>query len=167
MAATWTITQLSKNAKIPQATLRYWERLGLLPRAARSHTGYRLFPPEVIDYIKFVRKSKSMGLSLLQMKRVLEVARGGRSPCAEVEQWVLAKRAELRTQIRTLLLLERRLRVLCRGFSDGGADRERELCSLIIGLPEEKRFHERNRNRAMCCDVKCERINASHDKRRK
>jgi DNA-binding transcriptional MerR regulator len=102
VAATCTITQLSKRTKIPQATLRYWERLGLLPRAARSHTGYRLFSSEALDYVDFVRKSKSIGLSLEQMKRVLDLAREGRSPCPEVEQWVLARLAKLRAEIRGL-----------------------------------------------------------------
>lgn len=167
MAAIWTITQLSRNAKIPQATLRYWERLGLLPRAARSHTGYRLFPPEALDYVGFVRKSKAMGLSLQQMKRVLELARGGRNPCPEVEQWVLGRLGELREQIRSLQLLERRLRALSRGLGNGRHDRDRsnEICSLIVGLPEEKRVRERNRDTTICADNECERTDAACHRR--
>jgi len=163
VAATRTITQLSKDTKVPQPTLRYWEHLGLLPRAARSHTGYRLFPPEALDYVGFVRRSKAMGLSLQQMKRVLEVARGGRNPCPEVEQWITARLAEVRTQIRTLRALEHRLSALSRGSTNGGNARNRSgnLCSLIVGLPEEKRVRERSRGMAKCWNTNCEGTNAS------
>jgi len=151
VAGTWTITQLSKDTKVPQPTLRYWEHLGLLPRAARSHTGYRLFPPEALDYVAFVRKSKLMGLSLQQMRRVLEVSRGGRNPCPEVEHWIVARLAEVRAQILGLQALERRLSSLTLRFTPGETARNRcgELCSLIIGLPEEKRVRQRNRRIAM------------------
>ncbi len=162
--AAWTITKLSRSTKIPQATLRYWERLGLLPRAARSHAGYRVFPPEAIDYVRFVRKSKGLGLSLQQMKRVLEMARHGRSPCPEVQEWVVAKLAELQKQILTLQKLERRLSILRRSFVNHGAapDNSQDLCSLIIGLPEEKRFRERNScTEKRRPDTECERIDAS------
>src|SRR5262249_11254257 len=94
----------------------------------------------------FVRKSKSVGLTLQQMKRVLDVARSGRSPCPEVEQWVMVRLADLRKQIRALQKVERRLKILSSNFVNRGnaADRSRGLCSLIMGLPEEKRFRERN-----------------------
>src|SRR5258708_593487 len=88
LAATWSITALSKKTRVPAATLRYWEHLGLLPRAARTHTGYRMFAGEVLQYVEFVRRSKAIGLSLRQMRRVLDVARTGGTPCPEVEEWI-------------------------------------------------------------------------------
>jgi len=54
---------LAKSAGVTSKTLRYWERVGLLPKAARTHTGYRLFAPEVIHYIDFILKAKSVGLT--------------------------------------------------------------------------------------------------------
>jgi DNA-binding transcriptional MerR regulator len=85
------ITALAKQTGVRSTTLRYWERLGLLPSAARTHTGYRLFGNDALRYVEFVRKSKEMGLSLREMKRVLELARKGQSPCPEVERLVEQK----------------------------------------------------------------------------
>lgn len=159
MGAAWSITALSRKTRVPAATLRYWERLGLLPRAARTHTGYRIFAVEVVQYVEFVRKSKAMGLSLRQMRRVLDVARTGRSPCPEVEQWIRAGLVRVEEQIRELRSLEHRLRILSSGFCDDerGVDRSGQLCSLIVGLPEEKKFQERNRAELPCFGNQCER----------
>ncbi len=172
MAATWTITALSKSTKVPSATLRYWEHLGLLPRAVRTHTGYRLFASEALQYVEFVRKSRAMGLSLRQMRRVLELARSGHNPCPEVEQWIRQRLVKLREQIRQLQALEERLRVVSRGFSRQSMADNRcgELCSLIVGLPEEKRFRERGRGEPSCADnhrQRCETTNVPNPKRNK
>src|SRR6266849_7541998 len=81
--------------------------------------------------------------------------------------WVLGILGELREQIRTLQLLERRLRALSRGLSKGRHDRDgsNEICSLIVGLPEEKRFRERNRNTTICADSECKGTDAACHRR--
>lgn len=43
------ISALARKTGVRSTTLRYWEQLGLLPRAARSHTGYRLFGTEAMQ----------------------------------------------------------------------------------------------------------------------
>jgi DNA-binding transcriptional MerR regulator len=49
--------------------LPHWERVGLLPKAAPTHTGYRMFGAEANHYIDFILKAKSVGLTLSEMKR--------------------------------------------------------------------------------------------------
>jgi MerR family transcriptional regulator, copper efflux regulator len=75
-----TITNLAKSAGVTTKTLRYWERIGLLPRANRTHTGYRLFAHDAIQYIEFILKAKSVGLTLAEMKQVVKLARAGKNP---------------------------------------------------------------------------------------
>jgi DNA-binding transcriptional MerR regulator len=136
------ISALAKKTGVRSTTLRYWEQLGLLPRAARTHTGYRLFGNETLQYVEFVRKSKEVGLSLRQMRRVLELARGGQSPCPEVEQWIEGKLETLEEQIQSLRELRRRLRGICQSRKkiQVQRDRSKELCCLIAGLPEARIF---------------------------
>jgi MerR family copper efflux transcriptional regulator len=43
-----SISALAKSTGVTSKTLRHWERVGLLPKAARTHTGYRIFAPEVM-----------------------------------------------------------------------------------------------------------------------
>ncbi len=136
------ITALAKQTGVRSTTLRYWERLGLLPSAARTQTGYRIFGSDALRYVKFVQKSKEMGPSLREMTRVLEVARKGQSPCPEVERLVEQKLEMLERQIRSLRELQRRLRCICedREKPQASKDRSKELCCLIAGLPEARFF---------------------------
>lgn len=83
-----TVAALARNTGVSAKALRYWERLGLLPRASRSPSGYRRFPPVAIAYVGFIKRARSMGLTLKQMRSVLDLARRGRSPCPAVEQWL-------------------------------------------------------------------------------
>ncbi|HET6200943.1 MAG TPA: MerR family DNA-binding transcriptional regulator, partial [Candidatus Acidoferrales bacterium] len=62
-----TISAFAKRSGVPSKTIRYWEGLGLLPKAARSHTGYRVFDPAALRYVSFVQKSKAIGLTLAEM----------------------------------------------------------------------------------------------------
>lgn len=135
-----TISALSRRTGVSSKTLRYWESRGLLPQAARSHTGYRLFGRESAQYVAFIQKSKSIGLTLAEAARVLELARNGRSPCPEVVEWLGRKAESLQQQIELLSALYRRLERLRRRWRkqlpcplDSG-----EMCCLIEGLPTAK-----------------------------
>lgn len=74
-----TISVFAKRSGVPSKTIRYWEGLGLLPKAARSHTGYRVFDPAALRYVSFVQKSKAIGLTLAEMQEVLHLTRSGRA----------------------------------------------------------------------------------------
>ena len=88
-----------------------------------------------------------MGLSLREMKRVLDLARNGQSPCPEVERLVEQKLEMLVRQIPSLRELQRRLRCICedREKTQARKDRSKELCCLIAGLPEARLFQNNNR----------------------
>lgn len=137
-----SITALARQTGVSSKSLRYWEALGLLPKASRSRAGYRLFSSEAVAYVGFVKKSKVMGLTLKQMQQVLRLARDGRSPCAMVETWIDARIAELETEIQSLTKQLSALKRIQRRYSiEAPADaRPQVCCSLLVGLPEERRF---------------------------
>jgi len=155
-----TISAFAKRSGVPSKTIRYWEALGLLPKAARSHTGYRVFDPAALRYVAFVQKSKAIGLTLAEMQEILHLARAGRCPCPEVFGWTQAKAKSVAEQIRELSALLKRLkrierewkRCSCEGDNCGG------VCSLIAGLPECKSAGGKSnaKNQTSCCsDDKC------------
>lgn len=136
-----TISALARCTGVTSKTLRYWERVGLLPKATRTHTGYRVFDPEAIHYIDFIFKAKSVGLTLSEMKRVIELAHTGRNPCAQVVKWIDEKDRALEQQIHSLRALQRRLRRFSRMCSTSSVmtcAREGELCCLLEDLPKPK-----------------------------
>ena len=137
-----TITSLARKTGVSPKALRYWEQLGLLPKASRSQAGYRRFPQETLAYVGFVNRAKAMGLTLKQMRTVLKLARGGRSPCADVERWIERRIQKLDTEIQSLVQLQRSLKQIleCRPARIGAGESLNDCCSLIVDLPEGDKF---------------------------
>lgn len=141
-----TITEVARRTGASARALRYWERLDLLPRAARSHTGHRLFSPDALRYVEFIGKSRSVGLSLAQMKRVLTLVRRGQDPCPEVCLWMCEKTQELERQIRALQRLRRRVMSVARSGSRRNCAQSdccaKGRCFLVSNLPHSPKKGE-------------------------
>ncbi|MFZ0211936.1 MAG: MerR family transcriptional regulator [Candidatus Acidiferrales bacterium] len=153
-----SISAFAKRSGVPSKTIRYWESLGLLPKAARSHTGYRVFDPAALRYVVFIQQSKAIGLTLAEMQEVLHLARSGRCPCPEVFSWTQTKAKSVAEQIRELSALLLRLKRIQREWKRCSCSREKcgEVCSLIAGLPECKsstggKSNAKNTGHAGCC----------------
>jgi MerR family copper efflux transcriptional regulator len=162
-----TISGVAKRSGVPPKTLRYWESLGLLPKAARTHTGYRSFDSDTLRYIAFIRKSKSIGLTLAEMREILRLARTGQCPCPEVVTWTQEKAKSVEAEIRALSALLQRLKRIRRGWSKDACERSAcgEVCYLLAELPESKSLDGGKRNaktldRADCCHGNhcCDRV---------
>lgn len=165
-----TISAFAKRSGVPSKTIRYWESLGLLPRAARSHTGYRVFDPAALRYVAFIHRSKAIGLTLAEMQELLHLARTGHCPCPEVVGWTEARAKSIAEQIRELSALLLRLKRIEREWkrcscSSGDCGDCGEVCSLIAGLPEGKslggKLNAKNTDHANCCGDDC----CQHDPR--
>jgi MerR family transcriptional regulator, mercuric resistance operon regulatory protein len=74
----------SKRTGSNVETIRYYERIGLLPFPARSAGGYRLYGDEHLKRLTFVRRARTLGFSIDEVRRLLHLADHRRRPCAEV-----------------------------------------------------------------------------------
>src|SRR5947209_1814675 len=103
------IGALSKHTGTNIETIRYYERVGLLPAPARSAGGYRLYGIDHLKRLNFVRRARALGFSLAEVRKLLTLADQRRRPCAEVRvvakthlEDVKAKIADLRQMARVL-----------------------------------------------------------------
>ena len=83
-------------------TVRYYEREGLLPRADRTPSGYRDYGTEVVDDLRFIKKAQASGLKLSDVREVMQIAAGGRTPCEHVRATVTDRLADVETRLREL-----------------------------------------------------------------
>src|SRR5438132_12088481 len=65
-------------------TIRYYERVGLLPTPARSSGGYRMYGTEHLKRLSFVRRARALGFSVAEVRKLLSLADQRRRSCAEV-----------------------------------------------------------------------------------
>jgi DNA-binding transcriptional MerR regulator len=88
-------------------TVRYYERLKLLPRASRSSGNFRLFASESIERVRFIKQAQELGLTLEEIKGLL--ATGGADECRRVRDLLSEKIEELGTKIRAMKEFRRTL----------------------------------------------------------
>jgi DNA-binding transcriptional MerR regulator len=78
------IGELAERAGVSADSVRHYERLGLLPTAARTDGGYRLFPPAAVERVQLIRNAVRVGFSLRQLAAFLGERQAGGAPCRNV-----------------------------------------------------------------------------------
>lgn len=113
-----TIGKLSDETGVNIETIRYYERIGLVPAPPRSQGRHRLYDDLHRRRLAFVRRSRALGFSLNDTRDLLGLARGHDLTCAEVRALTEQHIADIRGKIRDLRKLDRVLSELagkCRG----------------------------------------------------
>jgi MerR family copper efflux transcriptional regulator len=99
----------AKAARVSAKAVRLWESKGLLPPAGRTEAGYRLFDQQDLGVLKFIRQAKTLGLTLNEIKDILDLQRGGGAPCGRVIELLDAHIADIDQTLNELRQLRRSL----------------------------------------------------------
>ncbi|HJS32829.1 MAG TPA: helix-turn-helix domain-containing protein [Alphaproteobacteria bacterium] len=90
-------------------TIRYYERIGILPAAERSAGGYRLYDAGRVRMLRFVRRARALGLPLGEVRELLRLGGGGSRSCAAVRRIASRHLVALRARLADLRRMERTL----------------------------------------------------------
>lgn len=120
------ISELAERAGVAARTVRFYEEQGLMRKPERTQAGYREYDEATVDRLLFIKSAKSLGLTLVDIGRVLELADTGERPCGRVESLVDAKVAEIDLRIEELQVLRERLCSL-----DASRGVEAAVCPII------------------------------------
>ena len=96
------IGELSQRTEVPIRTIRYYERIGVLPDPERTPAGYRDYGSETVDRLRFVRSSQAVGFSLGEIREILAFRDQGETPCAHVVAALRRRRDEYVERIAAL-----------------------------------------------------------------
>ena len=99
------IGEFAEAAGTTAKTLRFYEEQGLLPPPDRTSSGYRDYPPDAIARVDFVHRGQAAGLTLAQIRQILDIRDGGAAPCEHVRDLLDARLAEIEQQIAQLTAL--------------------------------------------------------------
>jgi len=124
-----TIGQLSQRTGANIETIRYYERIGLLPLALRTGR-YRSYDVTDVARLGFVRRSRELGFSIKEVRALLELAAGGHESCADARDLAAVHLRDVRARIADLRRMERTLATTVRACDAGGEAR----CPLIDTL---------------------------------
>lgn len=99
------IGELAERAGSTAKALRFYEEQGLLPPAGRTPSGYRDYAPEAVARIDFVHRGQAAGLTLAQIREILDIRDGGSAPCEHVRDLLDARLNDIERQIAQLTTL--------------------------------------------------------------
>lgn len=121
---------LSKHTGTNIETIRYYERVGLLPSPVRSAGGYRLYGTDHVKRLNFIRRARALGFSIGEVRTLLRLADERKRPCAEVRLVAETHLSDVRAKIVDLRRMERALRATVARCAEG----RRTHCPLIETL---------------------------------
>ena len=113
-----TIGALGKLTGVNIETIRYYERIGLLPGAARTSGNYRVYGDTHVRRLTFIRKARDLGFPIETVRRMLALSDQPDRPCGEVDALVVEQMREVERKLADLERLRTELDRLarqCRG----------------------------------------------------
>ncbi len=134
-----TVKEVAERVGLPSRTVRYYDRIGLVCADERSAAGYRLYSPEEEGKLRFIRQAKALGLSLEEIRGLMNAA--ARGCCGEVlpelERLLEDKVQEIDTRIAELSAFRERL--VSYGAGKGatcGCQRGGAFCGCLDDVPQ-------------------------------
>ncbi|MFF3543410.1 MerR family transcriptional regulator [Streptomyces platensis] len=98
----YTISEVAEHTGLSAHTLRWYERIGLMPHVDRTHTGQRRFSNRDLDWLDLVAKLRLTGMPVADMVRYAELVRAGERTFPERQQLLTAHREDVRQRIAEL-----------------------------------------------------------------
>jgi DNA-binding transcriptional MerR regulator len=135
MGAMLTIGQVARLAGVTPDTIRYYERLGVLPRPPRTPAGYRQYHETIVDRLRTVRNAQRFGFSLKDLARFMRVRETGGKPCHDVRAAAQRMLEAVEHQISELTLARRDMQRTLQAWDQKlAATPERQPARLLEGL---------------------------------
>ena len=101
---------LAKAAGVSPDTIRHYEKIGVLPRASRTESGYRVYPASAVERVLVVQRALRIGFTLAELAEVLNARDAGGAPCQRVYQLAREKLKGIADDIAVLKRIERSLK---------------------------------------------------------
>ena len=101
---------LAKATDVSPDTIRHYERIGVLPRASRTESGYRVYPARAVERVLVVQRALRIGFTLAELAEVLKARDAGGAPCRRVYELAKDKLKGIGADIKALKRTERYLK---------------------------------------------------------
>lgn len=130
--------ELAASAGVNVQTVRFYERRGLLPKPERTPSGYRVYSPEAVRIIRFIKRAQELGFTLDEVDDLLRLRGNRRATCVEVKAAGQAKMSAVEAKIAALKAMRRALAILLASCERN--DRNRDCPILeVLEAPDERR----------------------------
>lgn len=136
---TTLIGSLSKRTGCNIETIRYYERIGVMPKPARTEGGHRLYTQDHLKRLTFIRQGRELGFTLDEIRDLLLLVDGHDYTCDQVRDMTMQHMADVRRKIIGLRKLERVLKDMA-SQCDRGAVPDCPVIDALFEPGNETRF---------------------------
>ena len=128
------IGQLSKQADCKIETIRYYEKIDLLPEPSRTEGGYRIYTDNHLKRLVFIRRSRELGFTIEEIRTLLRLVDGGAYTCSDIKVIAMEHMDDIRQKITDLKKLEKTLSQIASQCSGDSAPE----CPIVEALFDSK-----------------------------
>lgn len=129
-----TIGRLATAAGVNVETIRYYQRIGLIVEPDRPQQGYRKYPNEVVEHVKFIKRAQQLGFSLEEITDLISLGDGH---CRDIRERAEKKRDKIECQIRDLLVLSDSLTQMINACYSGKHKHSCPIVETLLSLEEK------------------------------
>ena len=133
-----TIGQLGQATDTKIETIRYYEKIGLLPEPCRTRGNYRSYAAEHLQRLGFIRRARELGFTIKDVRELLKLAAHGERRCEDVDQLVARHLETTERKIDALTRLRRELRETLNSCK-GGRIAECRVIQALSPLPANRK----------------------------
>jgi MerR family mercuric resistance operon transcriptional regulator len=99
--------ELARRTGCNLETIRYYERIGMMPDPPRTGTGYRVYDERHVSRLRFILRARELGFAIEEIRGLLDLVDGGTQTCAEVKERTERHLADVRAKIADLRRIEK------------------------------------------------------------
>lgn len=126
------IGQLAKESGVNAKLIRHYESIGLVPKASRSESGYRIYTETDVQFLRFIKRARSLGFSMKEIKKLVGLWRSKSRASKDVKALALTHLKNLEIKIKEMQEMAANLKRLahnCHGDA-------RPDCPILTSLEE-------------------------------
>lgn len=139
-----TSGELAQRGGVNPATIRFYERRGILPKPPRTTSGYRRYSPDAVKRIHFIKHAQTLGFSLEEVRELLGLWLDTHTKCSDVRQRAEQKVVQIEDKIKALHAVKKALGGLVAVCSCRGTDAH---CPLLQALQADNQTNKQPRKR--------------------
>ena len=133
-----TIGRLAKKVGLGIETVRFYERQGLIEPPPRTDSNYRIYPEEEVGRLRFIKKAKSLGFTLNEIKELMFVRHDPHATKADIKDRTLVKIRDIEEKIADLTRIKAALEHLASSCDGHGSLDE---CPILAALDSDNNEH--------------------------
>lgn len=131
-----TIGKAARIAGVGVETIRFYEREGLIAQPPPRQSGYRQYPEETVNLIRFIKRAKELGFTLKEIKELLALRIEPETTCEDIRSKAEAKISDIEERIRTLQRMKEALTKLTLACRERG---QVSRCPILEAMENDGR----------------------------